>query len=82
MWQIHCTKMSSISTHSYCRYVVLAKADSDQITLLNLTAADKKLADLATYKNLLQTFSTQEVSTKPSYMPRGKNMDQAERAEL
>ena len=45
-----------------CRYVVLAKADSDQITLLNLTAADKKLAELSNYKSLLQNFITQEVS--------------------
>ena len=40
---------------------MLAKADSDQITLLNLTAADKKLAELSNYKSLLQNFITQEV---------------------
>ena len=40
---------------------MLAKADSDQITLLNLTAADKKLAELSKYKSLLQNFITQEV---------------------
>ena len=40
---------------------MLAPASSDQITLLNLTAADKKLEQLPEYKELLQTFITQEV---------------------
>jgi hypothetical protein len=43
--------------------VVLAPASSDQVTLLNLTAADKKLAELPEYKALLQNFITQEVNS-------------------
>lgn len=50
-----------LTTWCSARFVVLARADSDQITLLNLTAADKKLADLPKYKSLLQNFITQEV---------------------
>lgn len=45
-----------------CWFVVLAAASSDQVTLLNTTAADKKLEALPAYKELLQTFITQEVS--------------------
>jgi len=48
------------------RFVVLAPASSDQVTLLNLTAADKKLAELPEYKALLQNFITQEVSSSPN----------------
>ena len=44
-----------------CWYVVLASTDSDQVTLLNTTAADKKLVELPEYKDLLQTFITKEV---------------------
>ena len=44
-----------------CWYVVLAPADSDQVTLLNTTAADKKLVELPEYKDLLQTFIVKEV---------------------
>ena len=44
-----------------CWFVVLAAASSDQVTLLNGTAADKKLDGLPEYKELLQTFITQEV---------------------
>ena len=44
-----------------CWYAVLASADSDQVTLLNTTAADKKLAELPEYKELLQTFIVKEV---------------------
>ncbi len=44
-----------------CWYVVLASADSDQVTLLNTTAADKKLVELPEYKDLLQTFIVKEV---------------------
>ena len=43
------------------RFVVLSPASSDQVTLLNLTAADKKLEELPVYKDLLQLFITQEV---------------------
>ena len=48
-----------------CWYVVLASADSDQVTLLNTTAADKKLAELPDYKGLLQTFIVKEVPSLP-----------------
>eukprot|EP00891_Asterochloris_glomerata_P006770 jgi/Astpho2/6770/e_gw1.00103.16.1_t len=44
-----------------CWYVVLAAASSDQVTLLQMTAADKKLDQLPAYKELLQTFITKEV---------------------
>ena len=44
-----------------CWFVVLAATSSDQVTLLNTTAADKKLHGLTDYKELLQTFITQEV---------------------
>lgn len=44
-----------------CWFVVLAATSSDQVTLLNATAADKKLDGLPDYKELLQTFITQEV---------------------
>ena len=44
-----------------CWFVVLAATSSDQVTLLNGTAADKKLDGLPDYKELLQTFITQEV---------------------
>lgn len=44
---------------------MLAPASSDQVTLLNLTAADKKLGELPEYKALLQNFITQEVSSLP-----------------
>ena len=44
-----------------CWFVVLAATSSDQVTLLNSTAADKKLEGLPEYKELLQTFITQEV---------------------
>lgn len=45
--------------------MVLAPASSDQITLLNLTAAEKQLADMSEYKELLQLFTTQEVGPSP-----------------
>ena len=44
-----------------CWFVVLAATSSDQVTLLNGTAADRKLDGLPDYKELLQTFITQEV---------------------
>ena len=63
MWmESHVLGLQDMVLMNACRYVVLAKADSDQITLLNLTAADKKLADLSEYKDLLQNFITQEVN--------------------
>lgn len=46
-----------------CWFVVLAATSSDQVTLLNSTAADKKLEALPAYKELLQTFITQEATT-------------------
>lgn len=45
-----------------CWFVVLAATSSDQVTLLSTTAADKKLEALPIYKELLQTFITQEAS--------------------
>lgn len=50
-----------------CWYVVLASADSDQVTLLNTTAADKKLVELPEYKDLLQTFIVKEVGVTSQY---------------
>ena len=47
-------------------FVVLAPSSSDQITLLNTTAADKKLAELPLYKDLLSSFLTKEVCNTPS----------------
>jgi hypothetical protein len=47
-----------------CWYVVLASASSDQITLLTLTAADKKLEQLPMHKELLAAFTTQEVGLR------------------
>ena len=47
---------------------MLAATSSDQVTLLNTTAADKKLEALPAYKELLQTFITQEASP-PFYPP-------------
>jgi len=55
-----------------CWFVVLAATSSDQVTLLNGTAADKKLDGLPDYKELLQTFITQEVClphTCPCILP-------------
>ena len=44
-----------------CWLVVMAPADSDQVTLLQLTKEDKKLASLPLYKQLLDSFTQQEV---------------------
>lgn len=44
-----------------CWYVVLASSSSEQITLLETTAGDKRLRELPLYKELLQTFTTKEV---------------------
>ena len=44
-----------------CRYVVLAPRDSDQITLLATTEADRKLEELPLYRDLLKKFSSKEV---------------------
>ncbi|KAL4423423.1 hypothetical protein ABPG77_010001 [Micractinium sp. CCAP 211/92] len=44
-----------------CWYVVLAPTDSDQVTLLKLTEADRKLEDLPAYEALLKKFSQKEV---------------------
>ena len=43
-----------------CWYVALASTGTEQITLLETTAADKKLEQLPLYKELLQTFITKE----------------------
>lgn len=45
-------------------FVVLAPSSSDQITLLNTTAADKKLTELPLYKDLLSSFLTKEVGER------------------
>ena len=42
-------------------FVVLAPTSPDQITLLNGTAADRKLTELPLYKELLSNFLTKEV---------------------
>lgn len=52
-----------------CRYVVLAPNGTEQVTLLNNTASDKKLSDMPEYKALLTTFITNEVSGSPSGRP-------------
>ncbi|KAK9863493.1 hypothetical protein WJX84_011652 [Apatococcus fuscideae] len=44
-----------------CWYVVLAATSPEQITLLETTAADKRLEQLPIYKELLQTFTTKEI---------------------
>ncbi|PSC75238.1 26S proteasome non-ATPase regulatory subunit 12 [Micractinium conductrix] len=44
-----------------CWYVVLAPTDSHQVTLLETTAADKKLEELPAYAALLKKFSQKEV---------------------
>ncbi|EFN56675.1 hypothetical protein CHLNCDRAFT_56118 [Chlorella variabilis] len=44
-----------------CWYVVLAPRDSDQITLLATTEADRKLEELPLYRDLLKKFSSKEV---------------------
>ncbi len=49
-----------------CWYVVLASTGTEQITLLETTAADKKLEQLPQYKELLQTFITKEVHSRSS----------------
>lgn len=44
-----------------CWYAVLAPPGSEQATLMNLTAADRRLDDMPLYKDLLTSFLTQEV---------------------
>lgn len=43
-----------------CWYAVLAPAGSEQATLLNLTAQDRRLDDLPLHKELLTSFLTKE----------------------
>lgn len=43
------------------RYVALAPRDSDQLTLLATTQADRKLDELPPYQQLLKKFSQKEV---------------------
>ena len=50
-------------------YVVLAPNGTEQVTLLNNTAGDKKLEDLPEYKNLLNTFVTKEVCKLAACLP-------------
>lgn len=52
-----------------CWYVVLAPSSSDQITLLNLTANDKRLDQLPAYKDLLSAFTTKEVRFTTPHAP-------------
>ncbi len=58
----------------FCRYVVLAPTDSDQVTLLKLTEADRKLEDLPAYEALLKKFSQKEVSSR---VAAGRKLGQA-----
>lgn len=44
-----------------CWFSVLALASSDQVTLLNTTAADRLLEDIPVYRELCKLFITQEV---------------------
>lgn len=44
-----------------CWLVLMAPVDSDQVTLLQLTREDKKLSSLPLYKQLLDSFTQQEV---------------------
>lgn len=44
-----------------CWYAVLAPLGSEQTTLINLTVADRRLDDLQSHKELLCSFTTQEV---------------------
>ncbi len=44
-----------------CWLVLMAPVDSDQVTLLQLTREDKKLSSLPLYKQLLHSFTKQEV---------------------
>ena len=60
-----------------CWYVVLAPqhstdamSSSDQLTLLNLTIADKKINDIPLHKQLLKTFITKEVRWVAKLMAR------------
>ncbi len=62
-WQLQACLSATLQVlQKICWYVVLAAASSDQVTLLQMTAADKKLDQLPAYKELLQTFITKEVS--------------------
>ena len=56
---MHCEHTVQV-LQKICWFVVLAAASSDQITLLNTTAADKKLEVLPAYTELLQAFITKE----------------------
>ncbi len=48
-----------------CWYAVLAPSGSEQATLLNLTAQDRRLDDLPLHKELLTSFLTKEVPPAP-----------------
>eukprot|EP00210_Caulerpa_lentillifera_P001847 g1776.t1 len=57
-----------------CWYLILApqhstdeSASSDQLTLLNLTAADKNMMELPLHKKLLKTFTTKELVHWPAF---------------
>ena len=61
-WRLKKARSTALQVlQKICWYVVLAAASSDQVTLLQTTAADKKLDQLPAYKELLQTFITKEV---------------------
>ena len=59
-----------------CWYVVLASSSSEQITLLETTAGDKRLQELPVYKELLRTFTTKEVQClkRWSFLPPGSSL--------
>ena len=44
-----------------CRYIVLSPASSDQVTLLNTSAADCQKHELTAYSDLCSQFTTKEV---------------------
>ena len=47
--------------------MVLAPNGTEQVTLLNNTAEDKKLNDMPEYKQLLDTFITNEATALPHF---------------
>ena len=44
-----------------CWYAVLAPSGTEQVTLLNTTAGEKRLEELPHHRALLQSFLTKEV---------------------
>ena len=66
---VHCCHPCAQVLEKISWFVALAPSCSDQITLLNTTAADKRLVELPMYRDLLSSFLTKEVcssGTAPS----------------